>query len=58
MVGIKRCKVLFLMKVHRVTKILSYCKKYRTDLRKTVKVSGTRCYDERPYYTFAALASL
>jgi seryl-tRNA synthetase len=44
------------MKVYRVTEILSSCKKYRIDLRKTVKVSGTRCYVERPHYTFAALA--
>ena len=49
MAGITRCKVLFLIKVHRVTQTLSSCKKYRIDLRKTVKVSGTRCYVERPF---------
>jgi hypothetical protein len=46
MTGITRCKVLFLIKVHRVTQILSSCKKFRIDLRKTVKVSETRFYDE------------
>jgi hypothetical protein len=50
MASITRCKVLFLIKVHRVTQILSSCKKYRIDLLKTVNVSETRCYVERLYY--------
>ena len=48
--GITRCKVLFLIEVHRVTQTLSSCKKCRIDLRKTAKVSGTRYYDEYPCY--------
>jgi hypothetical protein len=40
MTGITQCKVLFLTNVHRVTQILSSCKKHGIDLRKTVKVSG------------------
>ncbi|MFC1781136.1 ferritin family protein [Planctomycetota bacterium] len=40
MAGITRCKMLFLIKLHRVTQSLSSCKKYSIDLRKTVKVSG------------------
>lgn len=42
--GIIRCKVLLLIEIHRVTQILSACKKYRIDLRKSVEVSGIRYY--------------
>jgi hypothetical protein len=40
MASITQCKVLFLTNAHRVTQILSSCRKHRIDLQKTVKMPG------------------